>query len=386
MTGTPPASIFVAFLLSTKCNLECTYCNVDAGPKGRRPVLEPHLFEAWIHALCALEPAEIAVQLHGGEPLIVDPPVELFAAIARNALARHPRTRLVDLSIQSNGIALDERRLDSLERAGVRIRISIDGPSAIHDRQRPFTTGRGSQPDAVRAHRLLRERGQNTPVIAVVTDPDDVMPVLDYFIADGYPGARMNPLRPQGRGAGVRDWDDATFMRRMAAEYARAARTIARHNGEHPDAPFYEDNLAKTMELLIGEGEGPDGSDCALFVDDRGNLWSHPGTYGVDLLHRVKDAPPTAADLRRALGVADGGNGGLSGALHDLYAHRFTACPTCPTPQFCVRFYAPKPDSLMSRQTCAWRMELTDRLAAWLRTEPEMAHRIVPPRRAAPDY
>src|SRR5437773_1767832 len=124
--------VLLVFHLSTKCNLECAYCNVDAGPRGHRSVLDPHLLEKWLEAFASLGPSEIAIQLHGGEPLIVDPPVELFAAIARNTLVRFPRTELTDLAIQSNGLALDESRADSLARAGLRINLSIDGPASIH--------------------------------------------------------------------------------------------------------------------------------------------------------------------------------------------------------------------------------------------------------------
>src|SRR3982074_1020378 len=100
----------LVFQLSTRCNLECVYCNVDAGPRGFRPVLDPQIVEEWLEAFASLEPSVISIQLHGGEPLIVAPPVELYAAIARNTLARFPRTRLGDLFVQSNGSALDDSR------------------------------------------------------------------------------------------------------------------------------------------------------------------------------------------------------------------------------------------------------------------------------------
>ena len=95
--------VLLVFLLSRRCNLECVYCNVDAGPRGSRPVLDPQVLEKWIDAFASLEPSIISIQLHGGEPLIVDPPVELYAAIARNTLSRFPKTQLLYLGVQSNG-------------------------------------------------------------------------------------------------------------------------------------------------------------------------------------------------------------------------------------------------------------------------------------------
>ena len=95
MVANSSVGVLLVFHISTKCNLACNYCNVDAGPHGFRPVLDPHVFEKWVEAFALLGPSTIAIQLHGGEPLVADPPVELFGAVARNALAQFPETKLI---------------------------------------------------------------------------------------------------------------------------------------------------------------------------------------------------------------------------------------------------------------------------------------------------
>jgi MoaA/NifB/PqqE/SkfB family radical SAM enzyme len=369
----------LVFLLSTKCNLECVYCNIDAGPHGFRPVLDPGIFESWLEAFASLRPSEIAIQLHGGEPLIVDPPVEVFSAIARNTLARFPSTKLTALSVQSNGIALDESRLDSLARAGLWINFSIDGPAWIHDRQRATARGRGSYREAVQAHHRLRARGQNTGVIAVVTEPLHVIPALEFFLEDGFCDARMNPVRPEGRGVSVREWDDESFMRDMAVEFLGAAKLIATHNARCPDAPFYEHNLAEMMEFLIGENGAPTMFHWTFLIDDRGHLWAHPGSYGDDARHLVRSGPPTAERLRFALGL-NAGDGVLDGGgvrgLRQLRTRLFNACADCRTPDYCVPYYGPKKDAEKPSPVCVWRSALMKLLDGWLRDESEMARRI----------
>ena len=44
----------VVFLVSLRCNLECSYCNVDAGPHGFRAVLDLEIFEKWLEAFASL--------------------------------------------------------------------------------------------------------------------------------------------------------------------------------------------------------------------------------------------------------------------------------------------------------------------------------------------
>jgi len=371
--------VLLVFLLSTKCNLECVYCNTDAGPHGFRPVLDPGIFESWLEAFASLRPSEIAIQLHGGEPLIVDPSVEVFGAIARNTLARYPRTRLTALSVQSNGIALDESRLASLARAGLRINFSIDGPAWIHDRQRATALGRGSHREAVQAHHRLRARGHNTGVITVVTEPLHVIPALQFFLEDGFSEARMNPVRPEGRGVLVRQWNDESFMRDMAMEFLGAAKLIATHNARCPDTPFCEHNLAEMMEFLIGESSEPAIFHWTFLIDDRGHLWAHPGSYGADARHLTRGEPPNAENLRLALGLNTAGSvsdGGVVGGLRQLRARLFKACAPCRTPDHCVPYYGPKEDAERLSPVCVWRSELMRHLDSWLRDEPEMARRI----------
>jgi len=380
MPGNNTFGALLVFLLSTKCNLECIYCNVDAGPHGFRPMLDPHIFEKWIEAFALLGSSEIAIQLHGGEPLVADLPVELFAAVARNALVRFPKTKLTDVAVQSNGLALDESRLDSLAKSGVRINISIDGPAAIHDRQRPTAMGRGSHQDAVRAHRRLRARGKNTGVIAVVTDPADVIPALRFFLEDGFREARMNPMRPQGRAVLIREWNDEVFMRDMALEYLRAAKLIASHNTCHPDTPFFEQNLAEIMESLIGESN--EGEPAMLYwtflIDDRGDLWAHPGGHGRDDSRLTRGEVPNVVMLRRALGLdeAEEHSNGLVCGLRQWRDGLFQTCASCRTPNFCVPRYGPREDARSAGPVCIWRSELMDQLDGWLRCDPHAAHQI----------
>ena len=308
----------LVFELSSRCNLECVYCNAEAGPLGVRPVLDPEILEKWVEAFGSFAPSIMSVQLHGGEPLIVDPPVELYAAIVRNTLARFPNIRLDYLGVQSNGSALNERRARNLEAVGLSIDISIDGPASIHDRHRS-SPGRSNHREAVRAHHLLRARGKHPGVIAVATDPQHVVPAVEFFLEDGFREVRMNVVRPEGRALRMRQWDDPSVMHAMAWEYFRAAKLISEHNMRRPDASFFEFNLASLMQILIGESRRSDMMYWSFLVDDRGRLWSHPcGFYATEGLRLTDDGPPSRDALRHVLGLE-----ACSGVVH---------APTWPQP------------------------------------------------------
>ena len=378
-TAAPSFGVSLVFLLSTKCNLECVYCNVDAGPKGVRAVLDPRSVEQWLGAFASLQPSEIAVQLHGGEPLIADPPVELFAAVVRNTLSRFRATKLVDVGIQSNGLNLDEKRAGSLQRSGVRIDVSIDGSAAIHDRQRPTAAGRGSHREALAAHRLLRARGNATGVIAVSTDPEDVVPALEFFVENAIPDVRLNPVRPEGRGASFRSWDDPSFMQHMADEFFRAARRIAAHNERCPDSRLIEDNMSRLLESLIRRDERRAELSWTFLIDDRGCLWAHPGGFGVDAMRLTGGEPPTEDLLRRALALRpeSSSTAAIAGDLRQTRDRLLTSCAKCPAPDYCVSFFGPSATAEAAGPVCVWTKRLVGHLTRWLECEPSAAHRIV---------
>jgi len=378
---------FLVFLLSTKCNLECVYCNVDAGPHGFRPVLDPRLVERWLEAFAGLGASQIGIQFHCGEPLIVDPPVEIFGVIARNTLARFPGATLTTMNVQSNGVVLDDKRIRSLARAGIRVHLSIDGPAGIHDSQRPAAQGRGSHCEALQAHHRLRSHGDNSGVISVVTDPVQVVPTVQFFLEEGFHEAVMNPVRPEGRGAGYRKFEEPEFMRDMAREFASAASLIAAYNASSPNRPFIEHNLAGIMDSLIAPGSEPAGFHWTFLIDGKGQLWAHPGSYGITSRQLTQGELPNREVLRSALGLdaSSVANGGVVDGLRLLRDRLFSACRVCKSPDFCIPYYGPNHEEDRLGPLCIWRSELTIRLHAWLQEQPEMARLITRGHRTA-DY
>jgi sulfatase maturation enzyme AslB (radical SAM superfamily) len=372
----------LVFELSSRCNLKCVYCNANAGPLGDRPVLDPQIFEKWVEAFGFFSPSILSIQLHGGEPLIVDPPVELYAAIARNTLGRFPKTKLGYLGVQSNGSALNERRASSLEAVGLSIDISIDGPASIHDRRRS-APGRSNHREAMRAHHLLRARRKYPGVIAVACDPQDVVPAIEFFLEDGFREVRMNVLRPEGRGLQMRQWDDPSVMRDMAWEYFSAAKIISEHNRHHPAAPFFEFNLASLMQILTGESKKSDMIYWSFLIDDRGRLWSHPcGFYGSEGLRLTDHGAPSPDSLSHILGLAKFGSSsraGVAAAIRQRLAESsFAPCPECKSQDFCVPVYGRRNNADHKHPVCVWTSTLMTHLANWLEDDPAAARRIVP--------
>ena len=373
-------SLAVVFLLSRRCNLQCTYCNVDAGPRVRGG-LDPVAFEAWVASLAGLGNLDIGVQLHGGEPLMVQPPAEAYAAIARNAVVPFASARIGAVSLVTNGLLLDRERARSLRHGGINVVVSIDGPPDVHDRCRRTADGRGSHAGAVAAMGALREEQMSPGVIAVVSRPGDVAAAFDYLMADGVRRFRINPVRPEGRGAdgeGVA----ASWVRAMAEQHAEMAERIAGHNASHPTDSVYEENVQILTARAAGRPARRPATDWTVLVDETGALWSHPGGRGVGHM-QLLDGRPSTERVAHALGLArpPTGPGGRRGQLLARRRATYRPCPSCTDPDGCAEF---RP--VLRRDPCRdldpecrWRTELARRLEEWWRADPARAELVIRP-------
>ena len=103
---------------------------------------------------------KVHIVFHGGEPLLAGPG-RLESAIAALRDALPPGTDM-GLSVQTNGVLLNERVLRVFAENKVGVGISLDGTAAANDRHRRRTDGRSSHGDVLRALQLLTSERYHT--------------------------------------------------------------------------------------------------------------------------------------------------------------------------------------------------------------------------------
>jgi uncharacterized protein len=148
--------------LHSRCNLACTYCYVysmgDSTWRSAPRVASPATLAAVAGRISEhvkrhhLESVDVV--FHGGEPLLAGPHVlESAAEAMRRAV---PPSCPVRLTVQTNGLLLNEQVLAVLHRHRIRVGVSLDGPAEVNDRHRVYADGRGSYAGVARALQLLR--------------------------------------------------------------------------------------------------------------------------------------------------------------------------------------------------------------------------------------
>lgn len=144
------------------CDIDCLYCyeKRKETPGGAR------IEAGQVRQLAELfQGRPLAVELHGGEPLTAG---RGHVAEVLGELAA--QVSVVRVSLQTNGVLLDEQWLDLFDALypGLEIGISLDGDAA-GNAWRVGYDGKPVYPRVAAALRLLADRGRKTGVIAAVT-------------------------------------------------------------------------------------------------------------------------------------------------------------------------------------------------------------------------
>lgn len=266
--------------LTDKCNLACVYCYAKGGDYQRiHQEMSP---EAALHGLQqAISHRDQAfpfrIEFFGGEPLL-NP-----TTIAR-VLAEQPSWGVPVVNrISTNLTVCDPQHRDLLKKGAFIVSISLDGPGAVQDEQRPFKDGRGSYEPIMANIRRLREHCPDQVFVARMTvfrHDDKLLQMVEEFAATDlfdyvsiYPAA-MQTGNPDEQGCSHFSGAFRDRFLAVAAAYPRLLR--GRFKGVLEVNRYLEDLLtgrAVANHCRAGAGYftwSPDGSlhPCHRLVGD----------------------------------------------------------------------------------------------------------------------
>lgn len=159
--------------VSSRCNMRCRYCFYEdlAGKRadGDLGLMSIETAEVLVRsAFGAVSPGgEVQFAFQGGEPTLAG---LTFYRDFMALVARHRRPgAAVTLSIQTNGLCIDEEWADFLQKNRFLVGLSVDGGRDTHDLYRKDGGGKGTWDRVAVALRLLQSRGVETNLLCVVT-------------------------------------------------------------------------------------------------------------------------------------------------------------------------------------------------------------------------
>ena len=156
--------------VNTGCNLSCTYCykeDLQTPARGERMNFDTASRSVDLLLSQAADRDKVGIVFFGGEPLTNMPLIRQVVDYAQaQALIAG---KALDFSLTTNATLLTEELVRYFDAHRFGISISMDGPRAIHDRNRRTVGGKGTHEVVARKARMLIERYRSKPVGARVT-------------------------------------------------------------------------------------------------------------------------------------------------------------------------------------------------------------------------
>ena len=156
--------------VNTGCNLACRYCykeDLAIPAAGKRMGLDVAARSVDLLLSQGQQRSRVGIVFFGGEPLTN---MTLIRQVVDYAEARAASLgKAVDFSLTTNATLLTDELIRYFDAHRFGISVSIDGPQAVHDRNRRTVGDRGTYEVVARKVRLLLSRYRSKPVGARVT-------------------------------------------------------------------------------------------------------------------------------------------------------------------------------------------------------------------------
>ena len=146
---------YLMLLLTTECNLRCSYCYRD--DESIHQVMSRELAAEALSFISRTD-KHVHVQMTGGEPALVPELIEWIASEIRNKAGRP-----VTIGVQTNGTLIDAALIEIFKKYNIQVGVSLDGPVSIQEELR------GNAAETLKGLKFLSDYGVPFRVTTVVT-------------------------------------------------------------------------------------------------------------------------------------------------------------------------------------------------------------------------
>jgi uncharacterized protein len=197
LDGFTKLHIFVATL---RCDHSCPYCQVSRQSEDRlRYDMTPEIARKGVDLMLTVPAKAVTCEFQGGEALLNFPLVQETVTYAKER--NQAVGKRMSFVVCTNLSTLTDEHLDWFKREGVLVSTSLDGPAALHDKNRPFSKG-SSHAVVERNIRRVQEALGPGAISALMTTtkesltcPDEI---IDEYLRLGLQAIFLRALSPYG--------------------------------------------------------------------------------------------------------------------------------------------------------------------------------------------
>jgi len=158
------------FVTTLRCNQSCPYCQVsrqgEAADRGAFD-MSSDVLDKSVRFMLSTPSSRVTMEFQGGEPLLRFDLLQEAVSKAKQLNANIGKK--IDFVLCSNLAVLEDRHLDWCRDEGVIISTSLDGPQRLHDKNRPFGSGKPTYEVVTRNIRRAQEALGKYAVSALMT-------------------------------------------------------------------------------------------------------------------------------------------------------------------------------------------------------------------------
>lgn len=196
--------------VSADCNLSCAYCFYL--PKSNLyPEVEVHrmseevLMSLVIQTL-SLPHKTISFCWQGGEPTLAG--IDFYRRALRYQFMFKASSQIVENSIQTNGLLIDDRWASFLSTYNFLVGVSLDGPKEMHDYYRKSRGGYGSYDAVIKCINTLRRLNVKFNILTVVNklNVKDPKGLYKFMVNMGFKYLQFIPCVERDSSGGIAEY------------------------------------------------------------------------------------------------------------------------------------------------------------------------------------
>jgi uncharacterized protein len=167
---------------SFHCNLDCDYCfykKTEALYPDRQTTMANETMETVVKKALAAGHRYNSFCWQGGEPTLLG--ISFFEKVVAAQKRYRGTDQLIENSIQTNGLVLNEAWCRFLKTHDFLAGLSMDGPAKMHDRYRRTADGTGTFDRVSKSAALMQKHRVDFNVLTLLTDANIDQPQALYF-------------------------------------------------------------------------------------------------------------------------------------------------------------------------------------------------------------
>ena len=197
---------------SGACNMRCRYCfyvdETEHRSRASMGMMTAETMEQVLKRVYETNCGICAIAFQGGEPMLAG--LDFYRHFSELICSLpNPHGVRLRISMQTNGLLIDEEWAEWMSDNHVLVGISLDGPKELHDRYRTDAGGRGTFERVMRSIELLKSHGVDFNILTVITAgaAENAGRIYSFFRSRGLDYHQfIECLDPMGEPAGSREY------------------------------------------------------------------------------------------------------------------------------------------------------------------------------------